>query len=118
LLVAHPNFPGAIIHKWDPGEDLIVTLSSSDSTGSIIFHSTGHIPGLQGRLNPILDTGNRTYLYADNIAINGGANQPATFVVDEPFELEDSNGVVMQVRVLHIQGRTSLIQYVHPKFDR
>nr|WP_298414178.1 TIR domain-containing protein [uncultured Halomonas sp.] len=118
LMVAHPNYPGAIIEKWDPSEDLVVTLDASDSTGSVICHSTGYIPGLQGRLNPILDTSNRTYLYADNIAINGGDNQPATFGIDEPFELEDSNGAVMQVRVLHIQGRTSLIQYVHPKYDR
>jgi len=118
LLVAHPKYPGAIIHKWDPGEDIVVTLDASENTGSVICHSTGYIPGLEGRLNPILDTGNRTYLYADNIAINGGENQPATFKVDQPFELEDSNGTVMQVRVLHIQGRTSLIQYVHPNFDR
>lgn len=117
LLVAHPNYPGAIIAKWDPGEDLVVTLNTSDNKGSLICYSTGHIPGLQGRLNPILDASNRTYLYADNIAINGGQNQPATFAIDEPFELEDSNGVVMQVRVIHIQGRTALIQYVHPKFD-
>lgn len=73
--------------------------------------STGHIPGLEGRLNPILDTSNRMYLYADNIAVNGGVQRPASFEVDVPFELEDSNGVVMQVRVLHIQGRTSLLQY-------
>jgi hypothetical protein len=51
------------------------------------------------------------YLYADNIAINGGVQQPSTFEVDVPFELEDENGVFMQVRVLHIQGRTSLLQY-------
>ena len=74
-------------------------------------HSTGHIPGLEGRLNPILDTHNRMYLYADNIAINGGVQQPSTFEVDVPFELEDANGVFMQIRVLHIQGRTSLLQY-------
>ena len=73
------------------------------------------ITGLTGRLNPILDTHNRMYLYADNIAIGGGVQQPATFQVDVPFELEDSNGVVMQVRVLHIQGRTSLLQYAFPR---
>jgi hypothetical protein len=26
--------------------------------------------------------------------------------------------VVMQVRVLHIQGHTSLIQFVRPRYDR
>lgn len=111
LLIAHPNYPGAVVPTWDPIDNVVVTLFPSENTGSIICMSTGHIPGLEGRLNPILDTANRTYLYADNIAINGGVQQPATFEVDVPFELEDSNGVIMQIRILHIQGRTSLIQY-------
>lgn len=118
LLVAHPDFPGAVIHSWDPADDVRVTLSSTENAGSVICHSTGYIPGLEGRLNPILDTSNRTYLYADNIAIDGGKNQPASFVVNEPFDLEDSNGVIMQVRVLHIQGRTSLLQFIRPRYDR
>jgi len=111
LLVAHPKHPGAIVHSWDPKEDLVVTMFDSENIGSVICTSTGNIPGLQGRLNPILDTYNRMYLYADNIAIQGGVQQPATFQIDVPFELEDSNGVVMQVRVLYIQGQTSLLQY-------
>ena len=114
LLIAHREFPGAVVNSWDPAEDINVTLVSSENTGSVICMSTGYIPGLEGRLNPILDTSNRTYLYANNIAIDGGKNQPATFKVNEPFELEDSNGVVMQVRVLHIQGQTSLLQYTYP----
>ena len=114
LMIAHRDFPGAIVNSWDPAEDINVTLASSENTGSVICMSTGYIPGLEGQLNPILDTSNRTYLYANNIAIDGGKNQPATFKVNEPFELEDSNGVVMQVRVLHIQGQTSLLQYTYP----
>ena len=117
ILIAHPDFPGAVVDAWDPADDIKVTLASSDNTGSVIFMSTGYIPGLEGRLNPILDTSNRTYLYADNIAIDGCRNQPATFKVGEPFELEDSNGIIMQVRVLYIQGQTSLLQYVRPKYD-
>lgn len=118
LLVAHPDFPGAVIPSWDPAEDIQVSLAPTEDTGSVVCHSTGYIPGLEGRLNPILDTSNRTYLYADNIAINGGENQPTTFKVNHPFELEDCNGVVMQVRVLHIQGHTSLIQFVRPRYER
>lgn len=117
LLIAHPHYPGAIIQAWDSGEDVNVTLAATENTGSVICMSTGYIPGLQGRLNPILDTSNRTYLYANNIAINGGQNQPATFSINDPFELEDCEGVIMQVRVLHIQGRTSLLQFVHPTYD-
>jgi hypothetical protein len=117
LLIAHPRYPGAIIQSWDSGEDMNVTLATTENTGSVICMSTGYIPGLQGRLNPILDTSNRTYLYADNIAINDGENQPATFLINNPFDLEDCDGVIMQVRVLHIQGSTSLLQFVHPKYD-
>jgi len=118
LLVAHPDFPAALISSWDPAEDIQVSLAATENTGSVICHGTGYIPGLEGRLNPILDTGKRTYLYADNIAIDGGKNQPAEFKVDQPFELEDSNGIVMEVRVRHIQGRTSLIQFVRPRYDK
>ena len=116
LLIAHPDFPGAIVPSWDPDEDIKVSLAVSEDTGSVICMSTGYIPGLSGRLNPILDTSNITYIYADNIAVDGGRNQPVPFKVNEPFELEDSDGVVMQVRVLHIQGRTSLLQFVHSKY--
>lgn len=117
LLVAHPDYPGAIIPMWDPNEDINVTLSVTENTGSIICMGTGYIPGLQGRLNPILDTRNRTYIYANNIAINGGKNQLVTFEINVPFELEDCNGVVMEVRVLHIQGHTSLLQFIRPRYD-
>ena len=111
LLIAHRNFSGQIVNSWDFSEAIDVTLPSGKNTGSVICMSTGYIPNLAGRLNPILDSNNRTYLYAENIAINGGENQPVKFTVNEPFELEDSNGVVMQVQVLHIQGRTSLLEY-------
>jgi hypothetical protein len=115
LLVAHPDYPGAVVRSWDPKDDVTATLFVTENTGSVLGTSTGHIPGLEGRLNPILDTHNRMYLYADNIAIDGGKQQPVAFEVNVPIELEDCNGVVMQVRVLHIQGRTSLLQFVKPQ---
>lgn len=115
LLIAHPHHPGVVIHSWDPNEDLSVTVADSENTGSIICHSTGYIPGLAGRLSPIFDSHSRKYLYADNIAISGGLPQPVAFQIDVPLELEDSNGVFMQVRVLYIQARTSLLQFVFPR---
>jgi len=79
--------------------------------GSVTIESTGYIPGLKGRLNPILDTSNRTYLYADNIAIAGGVGQPATFKLNVPLELEDADGVIVFMTVKHIASRVSLIQF-------
>jgi hypothetical protein len=115
LLIAHPDLPGAVVRSWDPKEDITVTLFATENVGSILCAGgTGHIPGLEGRLNPILDAGNRMYLYADNIAIDGGKPQPSSFEINVPFKLEDCDGVVMEVRILHIQGRTSLLEFVRP----
>lgn len=114
LLAAHPEFPAAIVEQVDPADAIEIVLQRTENLGSLVVDSTGYIPGLKGRLSPILDTSNRTYIYADNIAVNGGVQQPATFQINEPFELEDANGVVTFVTVKLIAGRTSLLQYLRP----
>lgn len=111
LLVAHPRSSAKVVETFERNSTLDVRLALSSGVGSIVIHSTGYIPGLNGRLNPILDTENRTYLYADNIAINGGVNQPASFEVNEPFELEDSSGNNFRVVVRHIATRIALLEY-------
>lgn len=111
LLASHPGFPAARHEKVDPDGKMEIELPRTDNIGSIIVRGTGYIPGLEGRLNPILDTSNRTYLYADNIAIDGGKRQPATFKVNVPIVLEDADGIIMHVIVKHIAGKIALIQY-------
>lgn len=115
LFFAKSDFPSYILEKIDPEEDIEVTIHSSDNVGSVICESgTGFIPGLKGRLNAILDISSRTYLYADNIAINGGEPQPAWFTIDKPMDLEDRDGMIIQATVKDIQGRSSLIEFVKP----
>ena len=75
------------------------------------MHSTGYIPGLKGRLNPILDTSSRNYMYADNIAIDGGKVQPATFAINQPIELEDAEGTVVYATIKYIAARVALVQF-------
>jgi hypothetical protein len=116
LLIAHPNHPATIIERIDPSDDLEIIVADSENIGSSVFHSTGHIPGLSGRLNPILDPSNRTWVYADNIAVNGGVNQPASFSLNVPLEMEDANGAIFMVTFKFIRGRTSLAQYLKPVF--
>ena len=78
----------------------------------VTTQGTGHIPGLVGRLNPIRDTSDTTYLYADNIAINGGKPEPVSFVPgDEQLQLVDANSNEFLVRVAAITGRSSLLEY-------
>ena len=71
----------------------------------------GRLPGLAGRLNPILDHLDRMYLYATNIAIDEGKQQPTHFRLGEPLRLTDVNGVEYVVRVVEMIGNSSLLEY-------
>lgn len=115
MLIAHQNYPSALMEKLDLDSDLKVELSEIDNIGSIIIQSTGYIPGLQGRLNPIFDSANRMYLYADNIAINGGKNQPVHFSINNAISLEDNQGTIINLIFRFINGHTTaLIDYIKP----
>lgn len=111
LLLSHQSFPAAVYEKVDPTGSIEISLRRIENIGSTIVYGTGYIPGLKGRLNPILDTSNRTYLYGNNIAINGGAVQPANFKINEPIELEDVDGNIVYATVKHIAADVSLIQH-------
>lgn len=111
LLVSHPDFPAAMYEKVDTDNTIEIMLPRIENIGSVTVRSTGYIPGLKGRLNPILDRSNRTYLYADNIAIDDGLAQPGSFRINVPFKLEDRDGSIVYVTVKHIAARLSLLQY-------
>lgn len=99
--------------EWVPADGpLKLRMSPLPDGGSVVFsNSTGHLPAVSGRLNPILDTLNRTYLYADNISINQGLQQPVNFAFNEDLLLTDADGREALVRVIDIVGRSALLQY-------
>ena len=114
VFVASEGCAAHVEREWMPTERaLAVELGPKDGGGSVVFaESTGRMPGLAGRLNPILDTNHRTYLYASNIAINGGQQQPVSFALGkEELHLTDANGLSLLVRVVAIAGRSSLLEY-------
>jgi len=88
--------------------------------GSAIFpEATGYLPGLRGRLNPVRDTHDRTYLYASNIAINEGERQPVHFIPGEELLLADADGARLGMRIIEIVGRSALVEYfTHPQKSR
>ena len=80
--------------------------------GSVIFaESTGYLPVVNGRLNPIRDSHERTYLYASSIAINQGKQQPVHFALGEDLRLTDADGREATVRVVDVVGRSALLEY-------
>jgi len=99
--------------EWIPADGpLDVKVSPLPDGGSAVFsNSTGNLPYISGRLNPILDTLNRTYLYADNISINQGLQQPVHFAFNEELLLTDADGREAVLLVVDIVGRSTLLQY-------
>ena len=112
VFCSHEGFPAHIERDFDPVDDLAVTLPRVENAGSIVCpDGSGYVPGLEGRLNPIRDTADRLYLYADNIAIEGGKPQPAPFELGVPFEVEDKNGRVFSLKIVEVIGRSSLLEF-------
>ena len=113
VFVAAEGRGASIEREWAPREGaLAVEVQPLEKGGSVIFpEGTGHLPGLRGRLNPIRDAGDRTYLYASNISINEGRQQPVHFSPGEEMRLTDADGNELRVRVVEIVGRSALVEY-------
>ena len=113
VYAAAPGYGAGLQREWIPQQGgLLLALERLPTGGSAIFPSaTGHLPGLTGRLNPIRDTADRTYLYADNIAIEQGRQKPVHFRFGRPMRLTDAFGVELSVTIVDIVGDTSLLEY-------
>ncbi|MCE2422238.1 MAG: putative DNA binding domain-containing protein [Gemmatimonadetes bacterium] len=114
VYAAARGYAGKVERKWRPDRGgLLMQLEPLPSGGAAIFRNgTGELPGLRGRLNPILDTSGRTYMYADNIAINEGRQQPVTFRLGKPVRLTDAHGADLAVTVVDMFGKSALVKSV------
>ena len=113
VYAAAPGYAGGLKQEWLPSRGgLLMELNLLSAGGSIIFpKATGHLPGLRGRLNPIRDFSDRTYLYADNIAIEEGRQQPVSFRLGKAIKLTDAFGSELLVTMIDIIGRSALVEY-------
>ena len=113
VYAAEPAYAAGLARDWMPHQGgLMLELAPLAAGGAVIFpNATGHLPGLRGRLNPIRDTSDRTYLYADNVAIDEGRQQPVSFRLGKPLRLTDAFGVEMSVTIVDIVGRSALVEY-------
>ena len=114
VFAAKEGYAAHVERGWVPGESALAMelkpLPNGD--GAVIFQeSVGHLPNLDGRLNPIRDAHGRTYLYADNIAINQGQQQPVHFALGEQLHLVDAAGKQLWVRIVEIVGRAALLEH-------
>ena len=113
VFAASTRYTAHLVHDWVPAQGaLTIEMQSLSNGGAVIFpEATGYLPGLSGRLNPKRDSHDRTYLYASNIAINGGQQQPVHLMPGEDLRLTDANGRELVVRIVTIIGRAVLVEY-------
>lgn len=113
VYAAAPGLAAGLQRDWVPQQGgLLLELAPLPDGGSAIFpRETGHLPGLTGRLNPIRDTSDRTYLYADNIAVERGRQQPVSLRLGRPLQLTDAFGVELSVTIVDIIGHSALVEY-------
>ena len=113
VFTAAPGHGAHVEREWVPGHgSLAVELSPLPEGGSVIFaEATGYLPVVHGRLNPIRDSHERTYLYAANIAIDHGKRQPVHFALGEDLRLTDAEGRGATVRIVEVVGRSALLEY-------
>lgn len=117
LAISHKDYRGIVSPLQCAQKSQTVVLEKAEKTGSVMLkRATCTIVGFKGRLNIIRDeagTGGaeRLYVYATNIAIEGGKNQPVTFDRLKPLLMEDVDGKRIEVKVLEVIGRFSIVEY-------
>ena len=113
VFAAAPNYAACIEHGWAPDQILALQMSQLPGGGSIIFpEGAGALPGLEGQINPIRDSLDRTYLYTENIAVNDGQTQPPVdFECGEELCLTDAVGNQLTARIIAIEGHSALVEY-------
>ena len=113
VFAAASGYAARLEREWVPTQKTLdLEMHSLPEGGSVIFPDrTGYIPGLSGRLTPIRDRQDRTYLYASNIAVDGGKPQAVHFILGEELLLTDADGREALVRIVDIVGRAALAEY-------
>ncbi len=111
VLIAHPEYPAVIFRKINPKEDIEVAIEKTEGSGSAIINKSEEISGLTGEIKPLLKSENEFSLYADNIAIEGGIQQPYDFELNKSINLEDNEGNSIHLTFRFFQGRIALVDY-------
>ena len=113
VYAAAPGYCAGIAREWRPDrEGLELELSPLSGGGGAIFaEGSGHLPGLDGSLNPVRDSSDRAHLYAANIAIDEGRQQPVPFRLGKPLRFTDSFGTDLSAVIVDVSGKSALVEY-------
>ena len=113
VFVAAKGFAARVERNWIPAQRaLAVELDSLSEGGSVIStEPVGRVPGLAGKLNPVIDTRDRTYLHASNVVVEEGKRQPVHFVLGQELLLTDADGCEKVIKIVEILGGSFILEY-------
>lgn len=113
VFCAAPGYAAAVVTDRMPNGTLPLALEPRAGGSAIIAKGIGHVPGIQGHIDPVLDHLDRMYLYTDttNVAINDGMAQPVYFALDEPLRLTDVAGTTATIWFREMRGASCVFDY-------
>ena len=112
VMCAAKGFTACVVNGFAPGDPLELRMQPAPHGGSLIIADrTGNLPGIQGRLYPMLDGLDRSCLSAHNVAINDGLQQPVSFNLNEPVRLTDSTGTKATLWFREMVGSSCIFDY-------
>ena len=116
VFCAAKGFKAHVERYYIPDRPLKISIQPESRGGSqIIASSSGHLPGLRGRLNLTLDSLDRSYLHAFEIVINDGQAQPVHFALNEPVLLRDGHGASAVLWFREVIGDSCIFDYRYEK---
>lgn len=113
MLISHLEYESVFFEDISTKEDIRIMMSNleTEKRGSIIINTSGEIPGICGRIKLINIAGNTIGLQGDNIAIDGGKDQPFGIRIGTEIVLEDSMGGVVNLYIRFLQKKIVLIDF-------
>jgi len=112
IFCATEGFSAHVERYFLPDRPLKISLESVQDGGSeIITDRSGVIPSTGMRVDFILDSLDRSYLYAFESSINNGLSQPVTFLLNETIFLKDRSGTNVMLWVREIIGTSCVFDY-------
>jgi hypothetical protein len=95
-----------------------VVLKKSPTKNSAVIRRSGLLPGIDGSINPYLDSSARTGIYTTKIGLEHKgrpALQPLYFSINKPIEAVSPTGRRFKIWVIDITQQVSVVEYTLPK---
>lgn len=118
VFAAAPGYEAMVKKYSGAAGTLAVSMKASDTKNSAVIRSAGELPGIDGRINPVLDNLKRLYLYTTKIGLEANgrpAPQPLKFALGRQIDAMDSTGKDFKMWVVDITPQVSVVEFTMPK---